>query len=215
VTTFAEFVLAQLTPPPGRVLEVGCGEEGGIAHSLVGAGYTVLAIDPVAPAGPPFRRVTLEELDDPGPFDAAVAGRVLHHVHPLDAALDKLARLAPLLLVDEFSWEKIDEPAQRWYEDQYRTLRAAGIEPKGPSDLDEWRWRHPGLHPSDLLLAELDTRFETRVLERRPYFYRWLRSAGIEQLEASLIVAGELPAIGLRYAGVARTETVRSSAAPR
>src|SRR6266566_8012069 len=107
---FTEFALSQLPEPPGRVLEVGCGHEGGVAPALAAAGYEILAIDPHAPAGPLYRRVTLEELDDPGPFDAVVAGRVLHHVHPLGAALDKLAGLAPLLVLDEFAWERLDAP---------------------------------------------------------------------------------------------------------
>src|SRR5829696_6275546 len=100
---FTEFALSQLPPAPQRVLEVGCGQEGGVAPALAEAGYDVLAIDPEAPEGALYRRVTLEELDDPGPFDAVVAGRVLHHVHPLGPALDKLARLASLLIVDEFA----------------------------------------------------------------------------------------------------------------
>jgi len=45
---------------------------------------------PRAPEGPLYRGVTLEDLDDPGPFGAAGAGRVLHHVDPLGPALDKL-----------------------------------------------------------------------------------------------------------------------------
>ena len=100
------------------MLEVGCGPRGGVTPALVERGYDVLALDPKAPDGPPFRRITLEELDDPGPFGAVVAGRVLHHVHPLDTALDKLAALAPLLIVDEFAWNHLDEATRRWYDDE-------------------------------------------------------------------------------------------------
>ena len=39
--------------------------------------------------------------------------------------------------------------AQDWYEGQHRMLRAAGAEPYGPRDLDEWRVRHPDLHAHD------------------------------------------------------------------
>src|SRR6266542_1582962 len=76
VVDFTEFALSQLPGPPRRVLEVGCGYQGGVAPALAAAGYDVLAIDPDAAEGPLYRAIALEELDDPGPFDAVVAGRV-------------------------------------------------------------------------------------------------------------------------------------------
>jgi Methyltransferase domain len=211
---FKEFALSQLPEAPRRVLEVGCGRAGGVAPALVAAGYDVLAIDPEAPTGPPYRRVTLEELDDPGPFDAVVAGRVLHHVQPLAPALDKLAALAPLLILDEFAWNHMDEPSSRWYEAQRRVLVAAGREPKGPPDLAEWRWRHADLHPYESLRREIDARYEERHFEWRPYFYRWLDGPATQELEEALIAAGAIRPIGFRYAGV-RRDTVRSAAPSR
>jgi hypothetical protein len=199
--TFTDFVLAHLPPPPGRVLEVGCGEEGGVTPALAAAGYDALGIDPRAPVGPCYRSVSLAELDDPGPFEAVVCGRVLHHVNPLGPALDKLARLAPLLVVDEFSHERIDERAREWYESQHRILTLAGREPKGPPDLGEWRWRHPDLHTLDTVKRELDVRYRARVLEPRPYLYRWLRGPSSEELERGLIEAGAIQPIGWRYVG--------------
>ena len=203
-------MLSELPPAPRRVLEVGCGREGGVAPALAAAGYDVLAVDPEAPTGALYRQVTLEELDDPGPFDAVVAGRVLHHVDPLGGALDKLAGLAPLILLDEFAWNHMDGPTVDWYESQHRVLAAAGREPKGPSSLADWRARHPDLHPYETLRRELDARFEERRCEWRPYFYRWLEGPASEPLEQALISAGAIRPIGFRYAGV-RTETVRSS----
>jgi hypothetical protein len=196
------------------VLEVGCGYEGGVARELAASGYDVLAIDPEAPEGPLYRQITVEELDDPGPFDAAVAGRVLHHVHPLGPALDKLAGLAPLLILDEFAWNHMDEPTVNWYEAQHRLLVAAGRKPKGPPDLAEWRTRHSDLHPYETLRRELDSRFEERTFEWRPYFYRWLGGPATESLEEGLIQAGAIRPIGFRYAGVSK-ETARSDAEAR
>jgi hypothetical protein len=211
---FPDYARNHLPPPPSRVLEVGCGDEGGVAPDLAAAGYDVLAIDPEAPAGPLYRRMTLEELDDEGPFDAVVAGRVLHHVHPLAPALDKLVRLAPLLILDEFAWNHMDEATTDWYEAQHRLLVAAGHEPTGPSDLGEWRARHSYLHPYETLRAEVDARYEQRHFEWRPYLYRWLEGPATEALEATLIEVGAIRPIGFRYAGVSR-ETVRSSADSR
>jgi hypothetical protein len=204
VSDFLEFVLSRLPRAPARVLEVGCGVEGGLTPALADAGYDVLGIDPDAPEGPLFRSVTLEDLDDPGPFAAVVASRVLHHVAPLGPALDKLARLAPLLLVDEFAPERIDAPTREWYESQRRRLVAAGGEPLGPGDLREWATRHPDLHPSHVVLGELDARYETRHLEWRPYLYRWLGDPASEEPERGLIDAGAIRALGFRYAGRVR-----------
>jgi hypothetical protein len=211
---FMDFTLSQLPKPPLRILEVGCGREGGVAPGLAAAGYDVLAIDPDAPDGPLYRRITLDELEDPGPYDAVVAGRVLHHVHPLGPALDKLARLAPLLVLDEFAWNHMDERTTDWYEAQHRVLVAAGRDPKGPPDLGDWRAGHSDLHPYETLRAEVDARYEQRFFEWGPYFYRWLEGPATEQLEVALIDAGAIRPIGFRYAGVKR-ETVRSSADSR
>jgi hypothetical protein len=181
------------------VLEVGCGREGGVVDLLAERGYDVLGVDPHAPEGERFVRAEFQELD--GEWDAVVAGRVLHHVQPLGEGLDTLASFAPLLVADEFAPDRIGAAAQDWYEGQHRLLRASGHEPNGPPSLDEWRTRHPGLHPHDVLLGALRERYEELVLEWRPYLARWLGGPASEGLEQSLIDAGAFPAIGYRWAG--------------
>lgn len=173
--------------------------------ALVAAGYDALGVDPGAPEGDRFVRARFEELE-PARYDAVVAGRVLHHVHPLGAGLDALAAQAPLLLVDEFARELVDEPAQEWYEGQHRLLAAAGFAPPGPPSLDAWRQRHPDLHPYDVLLGALRERWEERTLEWVPYLHRWLDGPASEALEQTLVDAGAIPAVGWRWTGVRRGE---------
>jgi len=187
VAGFIDFVLNQLPPAPCRVLEVGCGDEGGLVPELVAAGYDAVGVDPRAPDGGRYVRARYQDL---GPRDtvllgieAVVAGRVLHHVHPLGAGLDRLAETAPLLLVDEFAWDLIDAPAQGWYEERHRRLADAGAEPPGPSSLDDWRVRHSDLHPHGALLEQLRARWREEALEWVPYLYRWLGDAESESLE--------------------------------
>jgi len=209
VPDFATFVFDQLPPAPCRVLEVGCGREGGLVDQLVAAGYEALGVDPDAPAGERFVQAEFQALD--GEWDAVVAGRVLHHVNPLGESLDKLARLAPLLVVDEFAWNLIDEAAQDWYEGQHRMLRAAGADPYGPASLDEWRLRHLDLHSDGVVLRGLRDRYDEIAFERVPYMHRWLGGPSSEALEQTLVDAGAFPAIGYRWAGssvrVQRTRT--------
>jgi SAM-dependent methyltransferase len=210
---FTQFTLSHLPAAPQRVLEVGCGYEGGVAPALARAGHEVLAIDPEAPEGPLYRQVTLDELDDPGPFDAVVAGRVLHHVHPLGPALDKVAGLAPLLVVDEFAWNHMDEPTMDWYESRHRLLAAEGREPKGPPDLREWRRRHADLHPYETLRAELDARYDAELFEWHPYFHYWLDDVETQSIEQSLIASGAIRPIGFRYVGRTRSKRVPTASA--
>ena len=181
------------------MLEIGCGDRGGLVPELAERGYDVLGVDPRAPDGERFRQVEFQTVE--GEWDAVVAGRVLHHVEPLGASLDHLAGLAPLLIVDEFGRNHIDAAAQDWYEGQRRMLVAAGREPIGPPSLDEWRGRHPDLHTDDVLLAALRERWDELAYERVPYLHRWLGGPSSEALEQSLVDAGAFPAIGYRWAG--------------
>ncbi len=145
VAELIEFVLSQLPPTPARVLEIGCGK-GELALALAADGYEVVAIDPEAPEGEIFRRTSIEAFGEPGPFDAVVASRSLHHVHELGAMLDKVLRLlrGPLIL-NEFAWDR--------------------REPMTPA----WEEEHEGLHGYGVMRAELDARFEERFFEWRPY----------------------------------------------
>jgi hypothetical protein len=199
---FTDFVLSHLPPAPARVLDVGCGEVGGVVPALVEAGYDAFGIDPRAPAGPRYSHGDYRDVEDE--FDAVVAGRVLHHIHPLGEGLDKLVALAPLLIVDEFAGDLIDDAGQDWYEAQYRMLVAAGSPPKAPASIDVWRAKHPDLHPHGVVLDGLRGRYDERALEWVPYFHRWLRGPSSEALETSLIAAGAFPAIGWRWVGVRR-----------
>jgi hypothetical protein len=199
MSDFGTFVLDQLPPPPGRILEIGCGKDGGLVDLLTAAGYDALGVDPEAPDGSSYRRVRFEDVD--GTYDAVVAGRVLHHVNPLDEGIAKLASLAPLLLVDEFAPERIDAGARDWYEAQRRMLVAAGASPPGPPDLGAWAARHPDLHQPETLLGALRAHYDERVLEWIPYLHRWLAGPSSEALETTLVDAGAIPAVGYRFAG--------------
>jgi methyltransferase family protein len=196
---FATYALSQLPAPPARVLEIGCGDDGGVTPALVEAGYDTSAVDPRAPAGARYRRLRFQDLGDEC-YDAVVAERVLHHVHPLDESLDKLAKLAPLLVVDEFAWDRIDEPTREWYEAQHRALRSSGDDPGGPPDVEAWRATWTDLHPASEVRRALAARYAERTYEPRPYFYRWL-GAETEALEAELVAAGAIQPVGFRWVG--------------
>jgi hypothetical protein len=197
---FLPFVLGHLPPSPARVLEVGCGDEGGLVEDLAEAGYDVVGVDPRAPAGDRFVRSEFQEVADllaADPWDAVIAARVLHHVEPLDDGVELLAGLAPLLLVDEFAPDLIAGAAQTWYE----TRRAGAGDIQAPASIDEWRRRHPGLHGHEAVLGALRRHYEEREIVWVPYFHRWLRSPAVEAEERAAIGAGAIRAVGWRWAG--------------
>jgi SAM-dependent methyltransferase len=180
------------------VLEVGCGS-GDLARALDAAGHKVLAIDPEAPPGEIFRRVTLEEFDHAGEFDAVVASRSLHHIEGLGAALDKIAAVAPLIVLDEFAWDRLDVRTAQWFDGQRRALEAAGHEPE-PLE-DDWEAEHSDLHGYEAMRRELDARFEERYFAWIAYLYRYLGGPATHGLEQALIDADAISALGFRYVG--------------
>jgi Methyltransferase domain len=197
---FLPFALRHLPPAPARVLEVGCGDEGGLVPTLAAHGYDVLGVDPHAPTGERFMRATFEDAAEPllaQRWDVVVSARVLHHVEPLDEGVALLAALAPLLVVDEFAPDRVVGAAQEWYERQYRDVPGA----HGPASVDDWRARHGGLHPHDRVLGALRERYEEQELEWVPYFHRWLRLPALEAEERAAIEAGEIAPVGWRWAG--------------
>jgi SAM-dependent methyltransferase len=200
----SEFIEAQLPPPPARVLDVGCGD-GRLARELNGLGYRVIAIDPRAPGGPIFRRVSLEEFEDAERFDVAIASGTLHHVADLGNALPKLRNLVVpggLLIVVEHAWDRFDEATAGWYLEKRRA-----VDPSAPKSvqacLSEWEDDHARLHDSAALRRGLERHFTERSFAWTPYLHGELGKA-VEHEERLLIEAGQIQATGFFYVGEPR-----------
>src|SRR5919108_325170 len=84
------FVRASLPPEPGRVVDLGCGSEGGFVPRLRAEGYDAIGIDPEAPAEAQYQRVEFERAELPGQLGAIVASTSLHHVSDPAAVIDRI-----------------------------------------------------------------------------------------------------------------------------
>lgn len=115
IDAFAAIILQQM-PAPARVLEIGAGE-GELAEQLTAAGYGVVALDQTLRSRFPIVESSFEQYDaPPESFDCIVAQLVLHHAEDLDATLQKTERLlrrGGIVAVDDYGWERSDDPAFR------------------------------------------------------------------------------------------------------
>lgn len=206
------FVFRHLPPPPARILEIGCGPAGDLAYAIAAAGYDIVAVDPVAPEGPLFRRIPFEEFADPGPFDAVVASLAMHHIADLARTADAIvALLAPAgrLILEEWDHERLlDDATARWYFHQRHAAEATGPTAEDhplPTRYEDWRraWidDHRELHGYEAMRTHLMAPLRERFFTWRPYLYRYDLHPDLEPLERALIEEGAIQATGFRWVG--------------
>jgi SAM-dependent methyltransferase len=210
------FVRSWLPPPPGRVVDLGCGSAGGFVPILRASGYDAIGIDPKAPAEPHYQRSEFERAELPEQVDAIVASTSLHHVSDPAAVIDRITGVLTSggrLIVLEWAWEKFDGRTADWC-----------FERLGPDDEGGWLHRHreesptsglpwtdylhrwaerEGLHRGDELVRLLDERLERELLEEGPYLFPDLADT-TESDEQAAIGSGEINATRIDWVGARR-----------
>ena len=153
-----------------------------------------------------FRRVSFEDFEEEGGFDAVVASLSLHHLEDVEAGADKVAsllRTGGRLVVQEWAKENFTGDTARWYHAQ--RLKRATEEKPVPGDFEEWARDSDAhlahVHPASEVFRALEERFATRVLEWVPYLYSHHLVDEVEPEERALIETGPIAATGVLYAG--------------
>lgn len=228
------FLERALPPAPATLLEVGCGD-GSVAAALASRGYRVTALDESltlgAAAAAASSAVTWVESNflfykgpsDGARFDSIVFTRSLHHVAPLDRALDRAAALlrpGGRLVAEEFAYDRVTLPTARWWYDVESILVAAGLlAPPDPAlaairnPLGRWKQEHahdPPLPMGHDMLSAVRERFESGPAEEAPYLYRYAHDRAVTgaaaeravrqlfEVESRLVRERDIAAAGLR-----------------
>jgi len=225
-----DFIRRSLPEGARRVLEIGCGS-GALAASLLQDGVSLIAIDTDADSiaaaqalGVDARIAAWPDFED-GLFDAVLFTRSLHHMHPLDKAVQRAADTLVIggrLIVEDFAHETADERALQWFADVIDQLDGADLLVKGDDFLSTlrsrnetlkiWRENHePGLHTAANVFAEIRRVFGELRCEEAPYYFRYLSRAivstadrdkilqDLAEQEAELIARGTILALGRRF----------------
>jgi SAM-dependent methyltransferase len=210
------FVHSWLPPAPARIIDLGCGSEGGLVPRLRASGYDAIGIDPEAPADTVYQRAEFESASLPEQLEAVIASTSLHHVADPGHVIDRItSTLTPggRLIVVEWAWENFDQQTADWCftrlgsDDEAGWLHhrrdgwlASGLQ--WPNYLRDWAERER-LHRGAELVRLLNERLQREFLENGPYFFPDLAdtTAGDEQ---AAIDAGVIKATRIDWAGVRR-----------
>jgi SAM-dependent methyltransferase len=188
------FVLAHLSRPDMRILDVGCGN-GLVANHLQAHGHSIVAIDEspekvqAANALGVAARVAAWPSFEDAPFDAILFAASLHHIHPLAEAVEQAHRLlvpSGLVIVEDFAWDGIDRITAEWFYGIVRLLASCqAVSMEGDRFVAElassggeftcWQESHDHeLHTITTMWSTLQTRFHELSETRVPYLYRYL-----------------------------------------
>ncbi len=127
--------LEEYLPADSRILDAGCGA-GELALKLKETGHRVTGLDVETEEVEKARALGVETKQvnflhfQEGSFDAIVFSFSLHHIFPLDEAVEHAERLlvpGGLLLAEEFAWDEMDQNTARWFYGMWSLLESCGV----------------------------------------------------------------------------------------
>ncbi len=222
------FALDQLGPAPKRVLEVGAGS-GELALLLQQHGHLVLALDESEEAVAQARSLGVDArlaswpYVDVEPQDAVLFTRSLHHIRPLECALQCAANLLlpdGRILIEDFAFHEAGPETVSWLRDLLQQLEVArslecGAHAFGWKLLRAadpfafWHCRADHIHSAETMRAALCEVANIEQESAGPYLYRYVvpllvaPDDPLEHLiplhECAAAAAGRISLIGRRF----------------
>ena len=215
--------------PRSDVLEVGCGK-GDLAAKLQQDQHNVLAIDVSEAAitetqskGVSAQCCNFLDLVSNRSFDALLFTRSLHHIYPIQLAIDhafEFLKPGGVLIIEDFDYPGMDMDTAQWLYNLAEVLFAAGViehsellQVKGEDPVAYWIGDHhhePPLNSRTQTVDAISKSFQEITVETSSYLFRYFcrdlatNSKGYEiaskifQWEAALIDRGEIRPIGFR-----------------
>lgn len=198
----ASFIDANIAPA-SSLLEVGCGD-GHVALALQNAGHRVLGVDSDPAAVARARRLgaVVEYARWPEFSGATVTAvaftRSLHHIHPLDQAVERACSFMAaggMLVLEDFAYDEIDAATLDWLLGTLRSDRMQGLVGAAPNPFEEllaaphpltaWRAYHDhALHRFGDMQRVIALHFAVETVLTVPYLYRYLVASLPETEEA-------------------------------
>jgi SAM-dependent methyltransferase len=203
----AKFIFSHL-PVGSKVLEIGCGD-GEVAAELSSHGYRVTGLDSEHDRVVKARRRGVRAVVaswpqfDSNPVDAIAFTRSLHHINPLDGAIEKARQLinpTGLLLIEDFAFGETNHAAVHWFLEILRSDEAKSqIEPvkdqfvtdllAAKDPIRVWQENHnQALHSIAAITEAVSNRFVIEETDSVPYLYRYLIPVLPETPRATMFV---------------------------
>ena len=218
------FIKALLPGTSLRILEVGCGS-GRLAARLQADGHTIIALDTSDEAVQQARQRSVDARRAEWPdfsdaaFNVVLFTRSLHHIHELDAAVERAAELlvpGGLIVLEEFDLEASTEAEIEWVYGILNILHSGGhlnleadTMPKrlllSGGDAHVWQHDHD-LHSIPAMRGAVEKYFTLQSDSPALYLYRYVLpllkeedyvlAESVFDMERRLVEAGALRSIG-------------------
>ncbi len=205
------FVREQLWTGHERVLEVGCGA-GALARRLQADGHDVVAIDSSAESVKAATELGVAAVQatwphfDAEPFDAVLFTRSLHHIHPLEPAIERaksVLKPSGVVIVEDFAFTDVQQETAEWFYQLLLLLDVSGVLLpaedtfgrkllNGGGAFALWLDHVHEINSAAAVLQGINRHFRVVSTATAPYLYRYVSQMVDDDVRGARTIAGVL-----------------------